>query len=331
MNSEANIEKTENIFPFDYLLDFIKFLKSSDRFNIITYDDLDWSHELGRDEIYRAEFRSWNERVKASDELSNKISVLIQFDVDSSSRTTTRYVSDMLKIGAPANVMLFNKRINRQLLSDTGIVEEVGYPIDDELYLNAQNRGFVVGYHTNAVERAQHDLNRAVEIFRQDLNDLRSRFPSLRYFSPHGGVRSASGLNNNDLPYDEVVNEELGTFWVHNRNAPSFNHRFSDGGIVGRAQDPDRVNLRAAVKDWRVGNRCRVLLHPQYYGGDAPDTRERLRILMSQENHREIWDAYSGRSNWQSDASSGLGASPEDSVSDYWSSLKFDEEVGGFV
>ena len=287
MNTHKDIGSVQSIFPFKYLLDFMRFLKSTDRFNIVTYDDFDWQYDLDSKEIYKREFRIWTRAKKESEDLSNKISVLLQFDVDGLPQITSRIVREMMKLDVPANIMLFTQRINRKLFADSGILEGTDYPIDDELFLKAQSNGFVIGYHTNAVERAGHDLNKAVGIFRQDLDDMRRRFPGLRFFSPHGGVRSASGLNNNDLPFNEVVNEELGTFWVHNRHAPSFAGGFSDGGSVLRANDPNRINLRASVKQWRIGNRYRVLLHPQFYGGDAPTLRPEIQRLMEQENHKE--------------------------------------------
>lgn len=327
----SNMKKTRSIFPFEYLLDFMRFLRNSDRINVLTYDDFYWESGLSKTGIYQEELRVWEFRKRKHKNLSKKINLIIQFDVDSSPEIAERFTAKMIEIGVPANIMLFNKSIDRKLLNQVGDVEEREYPIDDPLYLKARANGFVIGYHTNAVERAKHDLNNAVKIFRQDLADLRRRFPGLRFFSPHGGVRSASGLNNNDLPFDEVANAELGTFWVHNRNSPSFTRYFSDGGILSRANDPNRINMRSAVKKWRVGNRYRVLLHPQYYGGDTPDPREVAKLLMAQENHKEIWDAYEGLPMSSPFASSQSDASPGDSVSDYWSSLEFNEEVGGFV
>lgn len=331
MNAQNNAKPKKSIFPFNYLVDFMKFVKNSDRIKMITYDDFRWEYGSDKNDTYRREYQNWLKKVEKSDELTRKISILLQFDVDGLPNITSKFVCEMMKLGVPANIMIFKRRVNRKLLAETGIVEETDYPIDDELYLKAQSQGFVVGYHSNAVEFAGHDLNKAVEIFRQDLADMRKRFPGLRYFSPHGGVRSAAGLNNNDLPYDEVVNEELGTFWVHNRNAPSFAGGYSDGGVVSRAKKPNLVNLRTALKSWRIGNRYRVLLHPQKYGGDLPVTKEAFQHLMVQESHKEIWDAYLDESMSPLVPPHETEPSSRGSTSNYWSSLQFSEEVGGFV
>lgn len=187
---------------------------------------------------------------------------MIQHDVDTQPERTHNLLRYEAARGIPSNVMIFNRRVNRRKLAATGELEFTPYPIDFKLLRVLQAQGFVIGYHANAYEQAQYDEARAREIFLQDVDSLRRQI-DIRFFSAHGGTPGPGELNNRDLRLPADMLRDL--VWVHNGATPYFSLSYSDGGINSPRRDPAKRDLRDFVRQWRPGNRYRVLTHPQYY------------------------------------------------------------------
>lgn len=267
--------------------------KNNDVFETISYDEMDWGRDFDPDTMYKTEFKNWENWFHADRKRrKKKIYLLIQFDVDAHPAVTMKIVEEMLQLGLKANVMIFNKRIDRGKFRQDGVIEYTDYEIDDDLLRRAAANGFTVGYHTNAMERALHDPGAALDVFHQDMADLRSRFPHLSSFSPHGGVPSKDGMNNHSIPIDQKIQQDYEVRWVHNVRSPSFMGSYSDGDFANRTKDPDRLDLPAAVRTWQAGRRYRVLIHPQYYDAVARPEPAKLPTVSQTGWFNDVWSAY---------------------------------------
>ena len=245
-------------FPQQYLIDFLRFVAARPhRYQIITYDDLLW----GQGERYPGDYKHEHARWLKANRKSDKIFILLQHDVDSQPQRTMSLLRHEAEAGTPSNSMIFAKRIDRKRLKHVSVLEETPYDLDHDLMAELAQRGFVFGYHCNAVERSMWNLPRASEIFTEDVLYLRRRYP-IRYFSPHGGVPSPDGLNNTSI---EVPSGHEDLIWVHNLNSPLFRATYSDGGINNATRDPAKRNLIDFVRSMAPGNRYRILTHPQYF------------------------------------------------------------------
>lgn len=251
-------------FPYGYVRGFLEFIHGHrDLIEVLTYDDLDFGDDYDYSNHYRGERERWDESLRSGERSSEKVYVLIQHDVDRIPERTHALVEDEARLGLRSNVMIFNKRVNRKKLQKEGVVEIGDYPIDlARLRLLHEASGFVIGYHSNAFERALFDRELAERIFLQDVKELRSQIP-IRYFSPHGGVRNAEGQSNAFLEIPRELSQDLR--WVHNRFGVRFDGAYSDGAINAVRRDPEERDLRRFVQRWRAGKRYRVLIHPQYY------------------------------------------------------------------
>lgn len=257
-------------FPRRLVTELYELMKSrSDLFEVITYGDLDWVEGDDAEAFYPGEMKAWTASLAKGRRDRDKIHVLIQYDVDSQPQRTMGLLADPAHRGVPANVMLFNRRIDRRLLSRTGELSFTDYGIDDALLRQLEGEGFVVGYHVNAHEQALFDLPRAHDIFLADLAALRTRF-GIRFVSAHGGVAGPDGRNNRDLPYPPDLRRDA--IWVHNGRTPRFAANFSDGGH-NKSPDPSTRDLRNFVRAMQPGKRYRILLHPQYYDVMASASR----------------------------------------------------------
>jgi hypothetical protein len=194
--------------------------------------------------------------------------VLLQHDVDAFPERTHAILREEEALGLRSNIMVFNRRLNRRRLRDTGVLEQREYPLDQALLQRLQAKGFVIGYHCNAYEWAQFDTAKAVKIFERDVAELRQRF-DIRFFCPHGGVRDAQGHSNAMLDIPPSLRTSLR--WVLNRHTVRFHGTYSDGGINSPTLDAASKDLRGFVNTWKPGRRYRILTHPQYY--DASWTR----------------------------------------------------------
>lgn len=259
-------------FPLQYFVDFLRYLaQRPDQYQIITYDDLSWSSHETYPPDYRSEYRSWRNKVANSAIDQKKIHVLLQHDVDSRPERTFALLEREAELGTPSNVMIFSRRIDRKRLKHAGVLEETEYQLD-HTYLASLEREqrFVVGYHSNAYERALFDEEQAYAMFEADVAELR-RHHAIKYFSPHGGVAGPDGRNNHSLDIPQSLRGDI--TWVHNRNSVIFDGNYSDGGINNKNRDPEPRNLIAFVRSWKPGHRYRILTHPQYYHDvfrDAP-------------------------------------------------------------
>lgn len=282
-------------FPLRYYVGFLEYLAAHpDLFDILTYDDLPWDGDFDFKRHYPHERAVWDRRLSSSDR-ADKISVLIQHDVDSRPERTEVLLQEEERLGVPSNVMIFNRRHDRKLLKHRGTLTYTDYDIDTRYLQHLESLGFVVGYHTNAVEQAGWVLPHAVARFREDLETLRMTF-RIRYFSPHGGVPGPDGTNNKDIPLPDELARDVR--WVHNGHTPRFDGNYSDGGINNPKRDIRTRDLRDFVRTWRLGGRYRVLVHPQYYD----DTATPADHLCVADWYREIFDTLTRNraSGWES-------------------------------
>lgn len=253
-------------FPLSYYIGFLDFVRSHpETFNILTYDELAWNEDFDYQNNYPREHQSWRKYASRSP-VKDKIHILIQHDVDSRPYRTLHLVRQEERFGIPSNVMIFNRRLDRKTLKHSGAIEYTDYDIDVPYLQHLETKGFVIGYHTNAVERAGWDIEQSADIFRYDVDALR-RYFQVRYFSPHGGVPGPTGLNNRDVLIPADLSRQVR--WVHNRYTPRFDGNYSDGGINNPKRDIRERDLREFVKSWKPGCRYRILVHPQYYDDNA--------------------------------------------------------------
>jgi hypothetical protein len=268
---DSKVETYGRCVPFSYIEGFLRFVwENLDTITIITYADLNLDVDPDWTNHYESEYTNWRKRVSAAELDPTKIYLLIQHDVDRDPERTHAALQLEGDLGLRSNVMLFNKKLDRHLLRQTGEVQYTPYPIDYGMLQHFERNGFVVGYHSNAVEQARFDFEEAKQIFRRDVRALQEHF-RIRHFSPHGGVRDAMGRSNAHLdPPRDLMNELR---WVQNRFTVRFAGTFSDGAIAGVKRDPEGRDLRNFVARWEPGKRYRVLLHPQYYGEDFTKSR----------------------------------------------------------
>ena len=264
MNSRIDPDGSRAAYiPLGYYVDLLELIADNrDVIEVLTYNDLAWGDDRNFAANYPAERKNWERLIASGERDPNKIYVLIQHDVDSRPERSMEHVRHEMRLGVPTNVMIFNRRVDRRHLRDTGELRLTDYEIDDTLLNEACGQGFVVGYHSNSFERALFDFEEAARIFVSDIADLRKRFP-IRFFSAHGGTPSPEGLNNRDAPFPEAMQDELR--WVHNGHTPWFDGNYSDGGLNSPKRDPAKRDLRDFVKTWKPGRRYRILTHPQYY------------------------------------------------------------------
>ena len=261
-------------FPRRYLIEFFEFLKTHEAdIEVLTYADFPWGDDWDFAGSYPAERKSWLAQLASGERDPRKVYVLLQYDVDSWPERTMALLRDQSHRALPANVMVFNKRVERKRLLEKGEVHITDYDLDDEFLQSLNSEGFVVGYHTNAFEQALFDTRRALDIFDQDVRALSQRFP-IAFFSAHGGAPSPDGRNNRDLPFHENWRAKLR--WVHNGCSPIFDGQFSDGGHLSLNRNPQQRDLRDFVRRLKRGKRYRILLHPQYYS-ERPAVSARYR------------------------------------------------------
>ncbi|HAG81390.1 MAG TPA: hypothetical protein DCL61_09505 [Cyanobacteria bacterium UBA12227] len=273
--------------PVEYFIDFLEFLKkNNDLFEIITYDDLPWGNDFDGMNNYPTEYKNWKRELAEGVRNKHKIYVLLQHDVDSFPDRTMAILQEEQRLGIRSNVMLFNRRIDRRHLKQTGEVRYTDYKIDSDFLRQLQDEsGFVIGYHCNAYEQATFNLIQAQEIFEQDLTQLQQQY-QIRYFSAHGGVAGPKGLNNKDIRLPSHLNYSLR--WVHNGRSVRFDGNYSDGGFKNPHKQLNNRDLRKFVKTWRQGQRYRILTHPQYYHSPCNPSEK----MIETEWLREVVDFY---------------------------------------
>lgn len=250
-------------FPRRYLTDFYRFMTDHpDLFELITYADLAWDGDEDHTSGYPGEFSRWQQKLKRGALDAGKIYVLIQYDIDSRPERMLGLLQDDDHQKVPTNIMVFNRRIDRRHLKASGEVRLTDYNIDYNYLKRQETSGSQVGYHSNSYELSGFDMAQAEREFASDVQALRQHF-NLRFFSPHGGVADAAGLNNRDVPLPQELKSSIK--WVANGYTPKFHGHFSDGGHNSQNRDPADRDLHDFISKMKPGGRYRVLLHPQYY------------------------------------------------------------------
>jgi hypothetical protein len=271
--------------PFGYLAGFLRFLeRNRARIETLSYRDLAWDGDWDYAGGYPREAAAWRRSLQDGTRDPRKIYLLLQHDVDSAPERTMAALRLEEALGLRSNVMIFNRRVDRRRLRDTGELRLTDY-IDDPSYLKSlEAKGFVIGYHCNAYERAGFSRPDAQRVLLEDLDEL-SRHYALDFMSAHGGPPGPDGKSNRSLELPARARERVR--WVHNGYGIKIDGSYSDGGINSGKRPAEEFDLRRFVRGLRPGKRYRVLIHPQYYVEDA-DANPRLRAPW----YDEALDAY---------------------------------------
>lgn len=287
--------------PQGFLFGFFDFLhRHSDEIEILTYADLPFGSDYDYKANYLEEWKAWQQQLASGDADRSKIHLIIHHDVDDCPELTHDVLRHQLQLGIHSNVMIFNRLLRRRILRNEGRLVERDYAVDHELLSRLEGGGWVIGYHSNAYEWGMFDVERACEIFENDVALLREKY-DIRFFCPHGGVRDADGASNALLPIPPALQDSL--HWTLNGHTIRLDGSFSDGGLNG-ARDPEKRDLRDFVRTWQPGKRYRVLLHPQYYSEEW-ERSKRLTgakwyedvVAASEEGSAEaVWDTVTLRS-----------------------------------
>jgi hypothetical protein len=281
--------------PFGYLEDFLGHLdRHRARYEVLTYRDLDWDGDWDYAGGYPREKRAWQAALRSGRRDPRKIYLFLQHDVDSAPERTVEALRVEERLRLRSNVMIFNRRIDRRHLRETGELRYTEY-IDDYAYLKSlEAQGFVIAYHCNAYERARFSRPEAARILREDVEQLGARF-RLDFMSAHGGPAGPDGKSNPSLDLPRELRRRLR--WVHNGYALSVDGGYSDGGINSGRRPPEAFDLRRFVQSLQPGRRYRVLIHPQYYAREV-EANPRLKSPWYDEAleayaraaGRELWD-----------------------------------------
>ena len=197
-------DRASGYFPFEYFVDFLEFLRANDDVvEIITYDDLPWGDDHDSVNGFPEERARWLRQLERGQRDPRKIYVLIQHDVDTAPERTMAIVREEHRLAIPTNLMVFARRMSRRHMRETGQILYTKYEIDCDYLRRLQDElGFVIGYHSNALDRASFDMAKGQKVFEADVAELRKHF-SVRYFSPHGGATGPKGERNSELPVPE--------------------------------------------------------------------------------------------------------------------------------
>lgn len=252
----------------DYLSGLVRWLADSD-YRVMTYLELDLPR-LPDGAI--DEFRDW---ISAAESRSER-AVLLHYDVDARPDITTEVLRTHIEHRVPANVMVFHRKIFDWKLKREGVVEFDAYDLDYATLEAFQNIGGVIGYHCNAFDQSGGDEARAIEIFAEDVRELRKHF-DIRIVSMHGGHVTPDGKCNATLPVDRLL-QELGLTWVHNGRSVYFHANWADGSASNPRYRAESSSPLDFLLSTNPGQRTRLLFHPQYYN-DLTNTRFDFPIL----------------------------------------------------
>lgn len=132
------------------------------------------------------------------------------------------------------------------------------YTLDLDKLKSLERSGFEIGYHLNAYELADYNLDKAFEIINRDIAWFEQHF-KLRSFVPHGGVPGDNNLNNDHIPYQGILRNYT---WCYNGLGQGRDLMWTDGYCrYQQLRDP-----REVAKAIEPGDRAVFLMHPQYYG-----------------------------------------------------------------
>lgn len=274
--SDLLAEPSSN-FPLSYYEYFLQEIKRL-KIKVITFDEIfekssDWDYENN----YPKEYKKWN---KSKDK--DAIYLVIQHDIDNHPYFTQRMVAMEEIYGIKSNVFLFTERY-------TSNGPDKNYVINHDFFKMAENSGFVIGYHQNALAMSGFDLFLAEERYRQDVKKLREIY-DINFVVPHGGA----GTKIDDKPVYNVDVKMPKDFkgnlrWVFNRYGAKFDKKWSDGGL-GKTRDIKRIQSFDLVDGFlhslKKGTRNFCLVHPQRWGFNV-DT-EINPLLAEQKWYQEI-------------------------------------------
>ena len=278
---------------FDYISGLVRWLAESD-YTLMSYNDLAEPVSYGRES---SEFQHWIDNALERKEKA----ILLQYDVDARPDVTAALMKTHIEYGVPGNAMIFNKKIFDWKLKQKGIVEyDADYTLDFETFEDFQKSGGVIGYHCNAFDRAAGNMEHAIEIFHQDVTELRKHI-DLKFFSMHGGHVTENGGCNARMDIAPYL-DSLGMTWVHNGHSLYFHSNWADGSASNpryRRESNDPLDF---ILSTNTGQRSRLLFHPQYYN-DFSNSNFDFPILQDQK--------------WVSDTRQQVQISPYDGEA-YW-------------
>lgn len=279
----------EGPLPFEYIQTFYETLLESNMDRFLDFNDLQFSQnqdiktEEGLNKLFEEEYKLWRKE-SLSNTNSKKLNLLIQHDSDSGPIETEYMCAFEAAIGIKSTTAIFCR-----LRSNNSIYR---YKINYALLKQLQDeKHMCFAYHCNAAELAAYDEQKIANIFNEDVEFLYSQGLNIQFFSPHGGIPSSSGLNNNSFFYPSFSNRRL--VWTHNKFSPK-GHRYSDGGGISRNLNMDLRNwfiTRLSSNERPLTHRYFLLLHPQYYF--AKDSSQAEKYFTSNPWLREFWELYS--------------------------------------
>jgi len=268
-------------FPLGYYQLFLQEIKKLG-VEVLSYKDLfegscDWDYES----CYRREYENWKESKRDPE----KICLLIQHDVDNYPFFTKRMVAMEAFYGIKSNIFIFCERYSKR-------GSDASYEIDHDFFVEAEKRGFVIGYHQNAFALSGFDLSKAVERYREDVNHLREIY-DIQFVVPHGGAGcfvNGKKILNVDVPMPAEFRGNLR--WVFNRYGVRFDQKWSDGGLR-KTRDKKRIKGFDLVKflhNLKKGSRNFCLVHPQRWGFNIDVNQNPL--LAREEWYKDICMSY---------------------------------------
>jgi hypothetical protein len=158
------------------------------------------------------------------------------------------------------------------------------YELNIEKLKELEFSGFEIGYHLNAYELADYDLDKALSILQRDISFFEHNF-NLRSFVPHGGVSGPGGLNNDFIPNFPILKK---LNWCYNGrgiHGVIKDITWSDGGIYNDIV----MNPIDLARNLTGNQRILFLMHPQYYGDKLLSDWQSLPISR-EKWWRELWN-----------------------------------------
>jgi len=279
---------------FDYLSGLVRWLAESD-YSIISYNDLAGVPRFGEE---GEEFNRWITKAEGE----GKKSILLQYDVDANPDVTSRILDTHIEFKVPANVMIFARKIFDWKLKREGIIEyDDAYQLDFKKFEKFQKCGGIVGYHCNAFDRAGGNESLALEIFEKDVEELRKNV-DIHFFSMHGGHVTKEGKCNATMKVQTLL-RKLKLTWVHNGNSVYFHRNWADGSASNPKYRNEPSDPLDFILSTAIGQRTRLLLHPQYYHDFAnkcfhfPVLQDSAWVKETQKLFQE--EALEGQRYWQ--------------------------------
>lgn len=274
---QSSVAEPASAFPLQY---YEFFLQEIVRLGIkvITFKELfaecdDWDYR----DLYPHEYKQWVKKKSANDTY-----LVIQHDVDNHPFFTERMIAMEATYGIRSNIFIFCDRYTQK-------GPDPDYKIDHQYLLDAQEAGFVIGYHQNAFAMADFDMEKAIQKYREDILKLREIY-EIDFVVPHGGagaVIDGKSLFNIDVPMPSEFEGNLR--WVFNRYGVRFDKKWSDGGLR-KARDLNRIRSFDLVGEFlhklKPGTRNFCLVHPQRWGYNV-DT-EQNPLLAQEAWYRDI-------------------------------------------